>query len=416
MGIAFNSALQVALGVTAVAVAAGYAFDNELVLDFKPLEIAFLIAATLLAGLVASNGAANWIEGVQLLAIYADGVHRLLVPVGRLEAGGGVRGQRVAARRQRVDGGAHGPRMVEPEGPLGGHVAQALGHLARGSPAARAARRAGRARRRRAARSARRRRAPPRSRPRRPSSPAAQQPLQRMRLRRGRQRQRPARPSTPSARRNTPRPSSTANTTSSPGAIPSANRTVTGIVTCPLAVTRDTGERNGSPSARGSGCSSSIVKRGCRNAAAPRRPVRREAGDGAPAGPSPPWRRARPRRRSASRNRTRCSDAYRRGAGSHAAACSCGSRSTTSAPRSRRFSTGDSRGRHQVDEPAERRQRRAHLEPVVGHGVAGRDEAEQAGEQDHAAGRAGQVARGRRGRARRPCSARRPAARAPGRR
>ena len=70
MGIAFNCALQVALGVTAVAVAAGYAFDNELVLDFKPLELAFLIAATMLAGLVASNGAANWIEGVQLIAIY----------------------------------------------------------------------------------------------------------------------------------------------------------------------------------------------------------------------------------------------------------------------------------------------------------------------------------------------------------
>ena len=70
MGIAFNSALQVALGVTAVAIAAGYIFDNELVLDFKPLELAFLIAATILAGIVASNGAATWIEGVQLLAIY----------------------------------------------------------------------------------------------------------------------------------------------------------------------------------------------------------------------------------------------------------------------------------------------------------------------------------------------------------
>src|SRR3954470_19107256 len=70
MGIAFNSALQVALGVTAVAIAAGYAFNNELLLDFQPLELAFLIAATLLAGLVASNGAATWIEGVQLLAIY----------------------------------------------------------------------------------------------------------------------------------------------------------------------------------------------------------------------------------------------------------------------------------------------------------------------------------------------------------
>jgi Ca2+:H+ antiporter len=61
----------VALGVTAVAIAAGYIFDHELVLNFNALEIAFLIAATMLAGLVASNGNANWIEGVQLLAIYA---------------------------------------------------------------------------------------------------------------------------------------------------------------------------------------------------------------------------------------------------------------------------------------------------------------------------------------------------------
>jgi Ca2+:H+ antiporter len=71
MGIAYNSALQVALGVTAVAIAAGYIFDHELVLDFNSLELAFLITATILAGLVASNGNANWIEGVQLLAIYA---------------------------------------------------------------------------------------------------------------------------------------------------------------------------------------------------------------------------------------------------------------------------------------------------------------------------------------------------------
>ena len=35
---ALDLALQVALGVTAVAIAAGYAFDNELVLDFKPLD------------------------------------------------------------------------------------------------------------------------------------------------------------------------------------------------------------------------------------------------------------------------------------------------------------------------------------------------------------------------------------------
>jgi Ca2+:H+ antiporter len=69
-GIALNSALQVALAVSAIAVGAGVIFGNEVTLLFPSLEIAVLIAATLLATIVAVNANANWLEGVELLAIY----------------------------------------------------------------------------------------------------------------------------------------------------------------------------------------------------------------------------------------------------------------------------------------------------------------------------------------------------------
>jgi Ca2+:H+ antiporter len=71
MGIAFNSALQVALAVTAVAVGAGYIFGHELALAFGALEIAVLIAAAVVAAFIAVSGKATWLEGLQLLAIYA---------------------------------------------------------------------------------------------------------------------------------------------------------------------------------------------------------------------------------------------------------------------------------------------------------------------------------------------------------
>ena len=70
-GIALNSALQVALAVSAVAVGAGLVFGNDVDLVFPNLEIAVLIAATLLATVVALNGNANWLEGAELLSIYA---------------------------------------------------------------------------------------------------------------------------------------------------------------------------------------------------------------------------------------------------------------------------------------------------------------------------------------------------------
>ena len=71
MGIAFNSALQVALAVTAVAVAAGWVFGHELALAFGAPEIAVLIAAAVLAAFIAVSGRATWLEGLELLAIYA---------------------------------------------------------------------------------------------------------------------------------------------------------------------------------------------------------------------------------------------------------------------------------------------------------------------------------------------------------
>jgi Ca2+:H+ antiporter len=71
MGISFNSALQVALAVTAVAIAAGFAFGHELTLSFGALEMSVLIAASVLAAFIAISGKATWLEGLELLAIYA---------------------------------------------------------------------------------------------------------------------------------------------------------------------------------------------------------------------------------------------------------------------------------------------------------------------------------------------------------
>ncbi len=70
MGIAYNSALQVSLALSAVAVAAGVVFGHEVVLGFGMLEVALLVAATLIASAVALNGHANWLEGLELLSIY----------------------------------------------------------------------------------------------------------------------------------------------------------------------------------------------------------------------------------------------------------------------------------------------------------------------------------------------------------
>jgi len=71
MSIAFNSGLQVALAGTALAVVAGAIFSHEVLIVFPPLELALLGAATIMTGILASTGRANWLEGFQLLTVYA---------------------------------------------------------------------------------------------------------------------------------------------------------------------------------------------------------------------------------------------------------------------------------------------------------------------------------------------------------
>ena len=70
MGIAFGSGIQIALGASAVAVFASIALGNELTLVFDPLQLAALAAAAVGSTLVARQGETNWLEGLQLLAIY----------------------------------------------------------------------------------------------------------------------------------------------------------------------------------------------------------------------------------------------------------------------------------------------------------------------------------------------------------
>jgi Ca2+:H+ antiporter len=69
-GIAFGSAVQIALGASALAVVASILLGDELSLVFPSLEFAALAGAALVATLVARGGESNWLEGLQLLVIY----------------------------------------------------------------------------------------------------------------------------------------------------------------------------------------------------------------------------------------------------------------------------------------------------------------------------------------------------------
>jgi Ca2+:H+ antiporter len=70
MSIAFNSGLQVALAGTAIAVAAGAVLGHEVLIVFPPIELALLATATVMTVILTAVGRANWLEGLQFLAIY----------------------------------------------------------------------------------------------------------------------------------------------------------------------------------------------------------------------------------------------------------------------------------------------------------------------------------------------------------
>ena len=72
IGIAVGSGLQIALFVAPVLVLVSQFVGPEpMTLVFNPFEIAALIGAVLIAVLISIDGRTNWLEGAQLLALYA---------------------------------------------------------------------------------------------------------------------------------------------------------------------------------------------------------------------------------------------------------------------------------------------------------------------------------------------------------
>jgi len=68
--IAVGSSAQIALLVAPVLVLASHWVGRPMSLVFNGLEIAAVMLAVLIAGMVANDGETNWFEGLQLLAVY----------------------------------------------------------------------------------------------------------------------------------------------------------------------------------------------------------------------------------------------------------------------------------------------------------------------------------------------------------
>ena len=71
VAIAVGSSTQVALVVTPVLVFAGLAFGHHLHLDFTPFDISAIALAVVVVAFVCYDGVTNWLEGAQLMAVYA---------------------------------------------------------------------------------------------------------------------------------------------------------------------------------------------------------------------------------------------------------------------------------------------------------------------------------------------------------
>jgi Ca2+:H+ antiporter len=71
LGIAIGSGLQIALFVTPVLVLMGWVIGTPMTLVFNSYELAALVGATLIAVLISVDGESHWLEGAQLIALYA---------------------------------------------------------------------------------------------------------------------------------------------------------------------------------------------------------------------------------------------------------------------------------------------------------------------------------------------------------
>ena len=71
IGIALGSSMQIALFVAPVLIFASYVFGRPMHLEFSIPEVVAVIASIIIVEQITSDGESNWIEGVQLLSVYA---------------------------------------------------------------------------------------------------------------------------------------------------------------------------------------------------------------------------------------------------------------------------------------------------------------------------------------------------------
>ena len=71
LSIALGSSVQIALFVAPVLVFASYGFGKQLNLDFSIPEVAAVLVSVGIVSQIAGDGESNWLEGAQLLAVYA---------------------------------------------------------------------------------------------------------------------------------------------------------------------------------------------------------------------------------------------------------------------------------------------------------------------------------------------------------
>ena len=71
IGIAIGSSLQIALLVAPILIFASYLFGTPMDLEFTLPEVIAVAAAILIVEQISGDGESNWVEGVQLLSVYA---------------------------------------------------------------------------------------------------------------------------------------------------------------------------------------------------------------------------------------------------------------------------------------------------------------------------------------------------------
>jgi Ca2+:H+ antiporter len=71
IGIAVGSSLQVALFVAPVLVFASYLFGRPMNFEFTIPEVVAVVASIIIVEQISSDGESNWLEGLQLLSVYA---------------------------------------------------------------------------------------------------------------------------------------------------------------------------------------------------------------------------------------------------------------------------------------------------------------------------------------------------------